>query len=333
MNEHITALDIKEKVSTLLKDSIEQAEIENLINEIHTYFKELTQLTGFDNHIEHLAAVTTSKGKALGLNHAAQCLLDYKRTVKFLKAMVMAIKEKQQNHPNETIRVFYAGCGPYAPFITLIAPLFSPEEVQFSLLEINHKSLKYAKNLIQKLELTNYVTNYHTTDAVTFKIPEAEKYHILFSETLDALLYRECYVPILFNLLPQLSEDVAVIPENVLIKMSLSVNPIADSKHITEEVDTIIDVRKAIALNTVDTITPSQLPNKKIAVKSLNIEQYNYLILDTLVHVYGNIWLTRNESSLTIPLEMGIEHPFHFNSIVYTYQMNPDIELKYSLEK
>jgi len=332
MSENITALDIKEKVSTLLKDSIEQPEIENLINEIHTYFKELIQLTGFDNHIEHLAAITTSKGKALGLNHAAQCLLDYKRTVKFLKAMVMAIKEKQQNHPNETIHVFYAGCGPYAPFITLIAPLFSPEEVQFSLLEINDKSLEYAKNLIQKLELTNYITNYYTADAVTFKIPEPEKYHILFSETLDALLYRECYVPILFNLLPQLSEDVAVIPENVLIKMSLSVNPIADSKHITEEIDTIIDVRKAIALNTVTT-APSQLPNKKIAIKPLNIDQYNYLVLDTLVHVYDNIWLTRNESSLTIPLEMGIEHPFLFNSIVYTYQMNPGIELKYKLEE
>ncbi|RSC94793.1 SAM-dependent methyltransferase [Tenacibaculum singaporense] len=332
MNENITALDIKKKVSTLLKDSIEQSEIENLINEIHTYFKELTQLTGFDNHIEHLAAITTSKGKALGLNHAAQCLLDYKRTVKFLKAMVMAIKEKQQNHPNETIHVFYAGCGPYAPFVTLIAPLFSPEEVQFSLLEINDKSLEYAKTLIKKLELSDYITNYYTADAVTFKIPEAKKYHILFSETLDALLYRECYVPILFNLLPQLSEDITVIPENVLIKMSLSVNPIADSKHITEEIDTIIDVRKAIALNTVTT-APSQLPNKKIAIKPLNIDQYNYLVLDTLVHVYDNIWLTRNESSLTIPLEMGIEHPFLFNSIVYTYQMHPDIQLKYKLEQ
>lgn len=332
MNENITALDIKEKVSTLLKDSIEQSEIENLINEIHTYFKELTQLTGFENHIEHLAAITTSKGKALGLNHAAQCLLDYKRTVKFLKAMVMAIKKKQQDHPNETIHIFYAGCGPYAPFVTLIAPLFSPEEIQFSLLEINDKSLKYAKILIQKLKLTNYVTNYYTADAVTFKIPEPEKFHILFSETLDALLYRECYVPILFNLLPQLSEDIAVIPENVLIKISLSVNSITDSKHITEEIDTIINVREVISLNKSDIIS-TQLPDKKVAVKSLNIEQYNYLLLDTLVHIYDNIWLTRNESSLTIPLEMGIEHPFLFNSIVYTYQMHPDIELKYKLEQ
>ena len=51
----------------------------------------------------------------------------------FLKAMVMAIKEKQQKHPDKTINIFYAGCGPYAPFVTLIAPLFSPKKIQFSL--------------------------------------------------------------------------------------------------------------------------------------------------------------------------------------------------------
>ncbi|MDX8552507.1 phytanoyl-CoA dioxygenase [Tenacibaculum sp. 1B UA] len=332
MSENVTAFNIKEKVSTLLKDSLEQPEIENLINEIHSYFRELIQLTGFDQNMEHLAAVTTAKGKALGLNHAAQCLLDYKRTVKFLKAMVTAIKEKQQNPPDKTINIFYAGCGPYAPFVTLIAPLFSPEEVQFSLLEINNKSLEYAKTLIQKLELTNYVTNYYNTDAVTFKVPEPEKFHILFSETLDALLYRECYVPILFNLLPQLPKDITVIPENVLVKMSLATNTITDAKHTSVEIDTVLNVRKAISSNETNTI-PTQLPDKKIAVNSINIEEYNYLLLDTLVHVYNDIWLTRSESSLTLALEMHIEHPINFGSIVFTYLMDSNIELKYRLEE
>lgn len=331
MNNLITAIDIKKKVLALLKDSIEQPEIENLINNIYSYFKELTQLTGFDNSIEHLAAVNTAKGKALGLNHAAQCLLDYKRTVKFLKAMVMAIKEKQQKQPNETIQVFYAGCGPYAPFITLIAPLFTAEDVQFSLLEINDTSLNYAKKLIEKLELSNYVTNYYNADAITFKIPEAKKYHILFSETLDALLYRECYVPILFNLLPQLPKDVTVIPENVLIKMSLATDAITDSKHNSVEIETIVNVREAILAYERGTRIPTQLPDKKVVVNSINIKNYNYLLLDTLVHVYNDIWLTRNESSLTLPLEMHIEHPVDFDAIVYTYLMDTNIELKYQL--
>lgn len=332
MNENITAFNIKEKVTALLENSVKQLEAESLINEIHSYFKELTQLTGFDQNIEHLAAVTTAKGKALGLNHAAQCLLDYKRTVKFLKAMVTAIKEQQQKHPNKTISVFYAGCGPYAPFVTLIAPLFTSKEVQFSLLEINNKSLEYAKSLIKKLELTNYVTNYYNADAVTFKIPEAEKYHILFSETLDALLYRECYVPILFNLLPQLPKDVTVIPENVLVKMSLATDAIANAKHTSVEIDTVLNVREAISSNETNTI-PIQLPDKKVAVNSINIEKYNYLLLDTLVHVYDEIWLARSESSLTLPLEMYIEHPINFGSIVFTYLMGSNIELKYRLEE
>ena len=125
--------DIRKLTSSLLKDSISQVDAEKSINEIHAHFQQITQITGYDFQIEHMAAISTAKGKALGLNFAAQCLLDYKRTVKFLKAIVSAILEKQKKQPGKLIKIFYAGCGPYAPFITLVAPLFQPDEVQFSL--------------------------------------------------------------------------------------------------------------------------------------------------------------------------------------------------------
>ena len=64
----------------------------------------------------------------------------------FLKAMVMAIKEKQQKHPDKTINIFYAGCGPYAPFVTLIAPLFSPKKIQFSLVHL--QALLYLRYIL-----------------------------------------------------------------------------------------------------------------------------------------------------------------------------------------
>ena len=133
-------------------------------------------------------------------------------------------------------------------------------------------------------------------------------------------------------MLPQLPKDTTVIPENVLIKMSLATDLIADTKHTSIEVDTILNVREAILSNKTD-IIPTQLPDKKVAVNSINIEQYNYLILDTLVHLYNDIWLTRNESSLTLPLEMHIEHPINFGSIVFTYLMDTNIELKYKLDE
>ena len=64
----------------------------------------------------------------------------------------------------------------------------------------------------------------------------------------------------------------------------------------------------------------------------LNRATYKYELIDTEVHVYKDIWLDRNESSLTLPLEMKLEHPFLKKSMIFTYHLEPEIELKYALE-
>lgn len=322
-----TAINIKALVKSLLQENLSSTKAESILNEIHKHFQDATEVSGFDSKIEHLAAVSTAKGKALGLNHAAQCLLDYKRTVAFLKAMVSTIKDKQAKYPNELITIFYAGCGPYAPFVNLIAPLFGTDEVQFSILEINKNSLNSAKKLIEALELTHYVNEYYLADAVTFKVPKAETYHILFSETLDALLYRECYVPILFNMLPQFREDVTLIPENVIVNVSLLTDSTKTSSYTEHKLCDVVDARKAVKSHIGEDI-PSQLEDIKIDLEPLGMEQYLFMLLDTKVHVYNDIWLNRNESSLTLPLEMQLSQPFHKKEITFTYHMEPEIELK-----
>ncbi|NQY06912.1 MAG: phytanoyl-CoA dioxygenase [Flavobacteriaceae bacterium] len=331
MNDKLISTDIKQHVLALLDDTSNQEALLSKIKEIHNHFQQATEITGFDNKMENLAAVPTAKGKALGLNHAAQCLLDYKRTPKFLKAMITAIKEKQEQYPEETIKIFYAGCGPYAPFVTLIAPLFSPEEIQFSLLEINPGSLDSAKKLINAMELHTFIQEEHLADAVTFSIPNPKQYHILFSETLDALLFRECYVPIVFNMLPQLRFDITLIPENVVIDLSLTTGLLQDEDREEYKIDTIVDVRKAHS-NQSNTTIPSQLEEVKVSLENYDMNKYQFMTLDTSVHVYKDIWLTRAESSLTLPLDITLEQPFINKSIVFNYQIDPDIELKCTLE-
>jgi len=127
---------IKELSTTILNNQSDIAKSKDAIDEIHKHFLETTRIADLGDGLQYIAGVPTASGTALSLNHAAACLLDYRRTAKFLKGMVMLIKEKQQKNPNETINIFYAGCGPFAPFVTLIAPLFQASEVQFSLLEI-----------------------------------------------------------------------------------------------------------------------------------------------------------------------------------------------------
>ncbi len=323
---------IRKLISSLLENSINQEEAEKSLNEIHTHFQQITEITGYDFKIEHLAAIPTAKGKALGLNYAAQCLLDYKRTIKFLKAIVLVILEKQKKQPGELINVFYAGCGPYAPFITLVAPFFQPEEVQFSLLEINENSFNSAKKLINSLELSNHIKEFYLADAVTFKVPNPNSFHILISETLDALLYRECYVPILFNLLPQFNKNIILIPENVLINLSLLTHSKNDSDSKEYEVGSVLNVRESVSSHASSNLNLSQLPDKKVDLKSLDMGTYEKILLDTKVHIHGDIWLYRNESSLTIPLEFILEQPFLNNAIIFTYLMEPEVELKCRFE-
>ena len=230
------------------------------------------------------------------------------------------------------INIFYAGCGPYAPFITLVAPFFKSDEIQFCLLEINKTSLESAKNLINSLELSNYVKAFYLADAVTFKIPNPDTFHILISETLDALLFRESYVPILFNLLPQLHKNITLIPENVCLNLNLLTYSEKSSKPIEYEIETVLNVRERLLSRKFNSTIPSQLSDKKINLRPLNIDPSKNILLDTQVHIYKNIWLNRNESSLTIPCEIKLKNPAQNNSIIFTYFMSPNVELKYRFE-
>ncbi|KGL63500.1 phytanoyl-CoA dioxygenase [Polaribacter sp. Hel1_85] len=323
---------IQKLISDILDNSITHLEAEKNLNEIHAHFKEITKITGYDFSIENMAAIPAAKGKALGLNFAAQCLLDYKRTVKFLRAIATVILEKQKIQPNTLIKVFYAGCGPYATLFTLVAPYFKPEEVQFSLLEINKNAVISAKKLIDSLDLNEHIKDFYTADAITFKVPEADTFDILISETLDALLYRECYVPILINLLPQFKKDIVLIPQNVILNMSF----VSETKNeeVSKECDlgSLFNVRDAISGIENSKGIPSQLPVFKMNLPSLNMGFYDTFLLDTKVHIYNDIWLTRNESSLTIAHNFKLEKPFKNSAAIFTYFMEPEIELKIKFE-
>lgn len=315
---------IKNLSIKLLDVDIDEENAKSIINEINSCFQDLTGVYGKDVDLEHLACLPGKTGQALSLNHAAECLLDYKRTTNFLRGFVKAIKDKQKEYPKETIHIFYAGCGPFAPFITMIAPLFSSVEVQFSLLEINPKSLETAKTLIQKLGLTDYIREYYLADAITFKIPNPEQYHILFSETLDALLHRECYVPILWNLLPQLNKEITVIPENVLVKLNFKV----DDKETFGA--TVFDTRKVLASTKKRNSLPEQFPSTFVSLK--NADQYYSIVLDTEVKVYKDFTLTRSESSLTLALEIPIHKPIIDKGVEFTYYLKPQPSLQFSMK-
>lgn len=316
-------ISIKDLSQKLLKLDVEDANVESIIDEINSLFQDLTGIYGKDVDLEHMACLPAKTGQALSLNHAASCLLDYKRTIKFLKGFVKAIKDKQKEKPNKTIHIFYAGCGPFAPFVTMVAPLFKKDEIKFSLLEINGKSLYTAEKLIKKLNISDYVEDFYTADAITFKVPNPEKYDILFSETLDSLLHRECYVPILWNLLPQLPKEVTVVPENVQVKLNFKVG----EKETFEAV--VFDTRKVLSENKKTTDLPDKFPPTYVSLEKA--DKYYSVVLDTEVKIYEDELLERSESSISLAIEIPIQKPIVHKKVEFTYHLKPQPSLQFKM--
>jgi len=327
MESNELALDIKRISLDLLDKHDQPGEVKQLIDTLYMHFREVTEMEKYTNQMQYMAAVKTQSGMALSLNHAAECLIDYHRTAQFLRGVVAAIKQKRKDYPGETIKVFYAGCGPYAPFMTLVAPMFKPEEVKFTLLEINRDSMNLAQKLVSTIGLEAYLEELYVSDAVTYKVQNPEKFHILFSETLDSLLYRESYVPILMNMLPQFPASTTLIPENVVLKLSFG-NPI--NSEIEEEKGVIFDARKEVSQYLETMSTSDEFPEVVFDLKSEDLKKN--IVLDTEVHVYDGINLDRGASSLTLSYGLNIDPNKAYHRMVFAYTLKPQVQLNCDFE-
>jgi predicted RNA methylase len=314
---------LKSQVEALLNLPIENhEEVNEQINQICYIYSDAAGIDGRGETPEFFTNVPTEVGISLSLNHAAACMTDYRRTHKLLKGAVDAIRDVLKEKSGEPVRFFYAGCGPLAPFMTMIAPLFSSEEIKFTLLEINKKSMEVAKELIKTLELTDYVEDYYTADAINFDLPNGDKFDILFSETLDSLLNREGYVPILWNLLPQLPADITVIPSNVQIKVNYKTEAGEETPF-----GMAFDTREMLAKTPKTDLLPRNLETVSFSLK--DAENYKSLVIDTEVSIYKDYVLTRGESSISLAIEVPIKKPVEheFVDFVYTIKPTPGLQI------
>lgn len=324
----------------LLDEYLEPDHERNIIDRIHELLTELAIVSGFDGSEEWHHDVQASSGMAIGVNEAARCLLDYRRTGQFFRGMYAAIFEAKQRFPGETIQVLYAGCGPYAPFFTLIAPQFSPEEVQFSLIEINEESLTVARMLIRELRLEDYLQDSYLGDATLFQVPDAADFHILFTETMDTALEREPMVSILLNLLPQMCKDVLVVPRNVSVEgVFFSEADLPDGMEALWEITadyhghslgTVMDMAEAL-----ETYLGMPTPEDKI-FHELQCElpepsRRDYFALFTTVEVWDNIFLYKNESDITDLRVRKLDDLPTCDYINFEYKLDEEPELKFGV--
>ena len=302
-----------------------------LAHTIEAYKNLLISSSGFDPGGEpEKADIHLSGGKALGAAWAAMCVEDLIRTRMFVKGLYEAVTARL-SAGKKTVRVLYAGCGPFATLALPLTTLFEPSEVQFELIEINPLSLESVRRLIRNVDLESWFPEISEADATKFRITKEPD--IILSETMQRALLEEQQVPIIYNLLSQVGNRCVLVPE----KIELSVgwwNPELDPDSRIRKIAPFFELSatafdRAIA-ETLKQGEAVKFPGATIDRNALHSPIGGRLAVFTDIQTYGQNRILPNESGLTTPLLLA-ENPKENAGlkIGYALREKPAIDLDF----
>ena len=87
-------------------------------------------------------------GVAINPQAAAHCVVDYQRSVVFIRGVYAAINAVKTRFPDTVIDILYAGCGPFATLLLPVLGKFTPGTLNITLLDIHQRSLDSVEQLL-----------------------------------------------------------------------------------------------------------------------------------------------------------------------------------------
>ena len=287
---------------------------------LYSLFSRVTGLDGGPHRPEDSDNTLLPSGKALSLSDAAGCVLDYARTSAFLRGIYAAVCQSLERFPGGPVTILYAGCGPFATLALPLTTRFGPGQIQFTLLDVNRRSLELARRAFQSLGLGGYVRDYVQGDAATYVHASPEPLHLVITETMQRALEKEPQVAVTANLAPQLCRGGIFIPEKItvdtnLCDMSREFEMSAEAPggaHISRGAG-----RERISLGRVFELTAESagvpagcrdasagetcLPSVSVEIPEGAGGNFR-LMLSTTVTVFGSVALGEYDSSITLPV-------------------------------
>ena len=160
-------------------------------------------------------------GLALSPAYAALCLKDYQRTSAFVLGLRAAIRAAQDRFPGERIRVLYAGTGPLATLALMQTPVFRPDELRFTMIDIHELSRASVGQVFEAFGKGDFIERFVCADAGCWRPPPGEIFHVGVAEVMQRALKNEPQVAVTRHLARLLHPRGILVPERISLDLSL----------------------------------------------------------------------------------------------------------------
>lgn len=260
-------------------------------------------------------------GVAINSQAAAHCVTDYRRTVVFLRGINAALTVLLSRFPNDSIKILYAGCGPYATLILPLLERFDPGRLDLTLLDFHQQSLNSVDQLIDFFGYEDYKIDLQRADACEYQHPGP--LHLVVAEVMQKALEQEPQFAVTANLAPQLNPRGVFIPQKIEVELCLG--------RLEQELETfrregavdresLSQIGARIPLDTVFTLLPREaaalaenaICNQSTGTMELvsplvviprgsNTNGFDVLLF-TRLQVFADYHLTDYEAEITLPL-------------------------------
>jgi hypothetical protein len=303
--------ELNQYAQTLLSETTSPQQKRSSVHALHQLFVSLGAINSLEDPVDLPDHLQLPSGRAIAPRQAGLCLLEPLRTSVFAAGLKDAIGDLLQQLPGKTIRVLDAGCGPYALLPLLAASFYTPQQVQFTLLDIFEQNLASAKTLISNLGMMDYFSGFILTDATTYISPCDAIPDIVISETMNKALEKEPQAAITLKLAAQLPPHGILLPKNISVTLqkinsSLQQKALAITEsNMPNHSEFEAGLGMIITLDKNSTLAGiTQRPLCSITIPGDYDEAIHKLQYFTTITVYKNHLLQRSDCSLTLPLNV-----------------------------
>jgi CheY-like chemotaxis protein len=285
----------------ILKESSATAQLQDALDR---YTQLATQITGIAPDPSFHAWATDSflnQGVAINPQAAAHCAKDYHRSVVFIRGVHAAIETLRHKLPGETIRVLYAGSGPYATLLLPLLDKYAPTELDICLLDIHQRSLDGVQALINHFGLDAFELQLVCADATNYQ--HDSSLHLIITETMQKALEQEPQFAVTANLATQLHSEGLFLPETIEVTLAMAglqqAQTVSLGPVLTLSANSAPALRNSAICN--QSSSTLELPSVRLQVPALDEADDLEIALFTNIQVFQNYWLHAYDAEITLP--------------------------------